>query len=104
MVSCAKRWGHHFFEGNLSGLESIGNKRHVLEAIANMSKYLGCYSAFRKLKEEAGLKWYSKSSERVFFEIMDGEESAGDTERWMDGLKGRVDQNIWTAMVFMGYN
>ena len=40
MVSYARNYGEHLFEGTLSGLKGVSGERHVMASLANLSKYL----------------------------------------------------------------
>ncbi|MHC1564611.1 MAG: hypothetical protein ACXQTF_04730 [Candidatus Hecatellaceae archaeon] len=55
----ARKYGCLLSGGGLSRLQDLSSsvRKHVLVALANLSKYLGCYQHFRQLREASGLKW-----------------------------------------------
>ncbi|MCS7145924.1 MAG: integrase [Aigarchaeota archaeon] len=55
----ARRYGHHLIRRDLSQLLHLppNKRRHVLMALSALSKYLGCYDEFRRLRETYGIKW-----------------------------------------------
>ncbi|MDW8093390.1 MAG: hypothetical protein RMJ06_06965, partial [Nitrososphaerota archaeon] len=55
----AWRYGHHLIRRDLSQLLHLppNKRRHVLMALSALSKYLGCYDEFRRLRETYGIKW-----------------------------------------------
>ncbi len=59
---------HNLLDEGFGPLQSFskGKCRSVLEALANLSKYLGCYSRFKALKEEAGVRWGGESGLETF--------------------------------------
>jgi intergrase/recombinase len=71
-----KKWSHLLFSGQLSVIEGVAGQRHILMALANLSKFLGCYGWFRKIKEDSGLHWGRKSSSSIFEKIY-GQETEG---------------------------
>jgi intergrase/recombinase len=100
MECCARRFGHLLFERNLSSLEGVSNKRHVLEALSNMSKFLGVHSLFRQLKEESGMKWNEERADLVFQRIYDSEICG--IEQWLRSVKAKVDFDTFFPIAFCG--
>lgn len=49
---------------------SRDNKRMAMAGLANLSKYLGCYSYWKTLVKNAGLKWETKVSLDIVLDIM----------------------------------
>ncbi len=100
LLSYAKRYSHFLFNGNLSAVESVSGSRMVLAGLANLSKFLGCYREFKRMREEAGVKWSEGSSESVFAEIYGGQEATDSVEAWIDSLSEKVGWGIWFPTVF----
>ena len=91
----AKKYASCLFKGSFVGVDDFG-----LKGLANLSKFLGCYGVFSKLKAEAGLKWNTESSEDSFLKIYRGEEVAGIFD-WLESVKANFDREIWFPVAFM---
>jgi len=50
-------------------------RKHALVALANLSKFLGCYHYFRQLREASSLKWEKTSAITSFLKTY--QESVG---------------------------
>jgi len=57
----ARRYAHILFSWRLAEIEGLSAKRHILMALANLSKFLGCYRKFKLMLEDAGVSWSSGS-------------------------------------------
>lgn len=59
---------HRLLDDGFSCLHGFSKSkcRSVLEALANLAKYLNCYSRFKQLKNEAGVKWSSENGFEIF--------------------------------------
>jgi hypothetical protein len=94
LVSYARRFSGAFFEGRFAEIERAGKSKHgVLSALSQLSRYLGCYSYFKRLKEESGLKWHDNSTEEIFANIW-GQEVQGIVE-WLNLCREKLSYRDW---------
>lgn len=47
------------------------NKQHAMRALANLSKYYGCYDIWREIKQRYDLKWTAGNDMSVFLSLME---------------------------------
>jgi len=102
LVRYAQRYGHLLFENGLANLEGVPGSRSALSALANLSKYLGQHTTFKRMREESGISWNRESTEDVFMQIYGERQAVSNVEDWMESLKGVVDWDVWFPVVFMG--
>ena len=79
---------------------SEGKRRLVLKSLAALSKYLGCYSRFKHLKEESGVKWGARNNFEVFKKLYNenGDDGLYD---WIKQVK-TLPQQYAFPIVFQG--
>jgi hypothetical protein len=70
----ARKYAHLLFSWKLSVVEGLPAKRHILMALANLSKFLGCYRQFKMMVEDSGVSWSSGSKSNNFFALLGGED------------------------------
>ena len=66
-----------FSRRRLAEIENLPAKRHILMALANLSKFLGVYRQFKMMVEDAGVSWSSGSKSNSFFAVLGGEDVSG---------------------------
>jgi len=71
--------------------------RHVLIALANLSKFCGCYDRFKTLKEKSGLKWGHESSFEVFLKMYN---SPNDAFEWLLDVKEKMLYRYYFPICF----
>ncbi|MEM3714327.1 MAG: integrase [Nitrososphaeria archaeon] len=72
--------------------------RHVLSALANLSKFCGCYDRFKLLKEKSGLKWGHENSFEAFLRIY---KSNNDALKWALRLKESIPYYYYFPICFL---
>ena len=99
VILYAKRYGQCLFTGRLNEIEGCG-RRHVMASLANLSRFLGVYSEWKRLREEFGLKWrQSVSAESAFLRLYSGKEDCEHTEAWMAEVQEKLDWEYWLPIV-----
>ncbi len=90
---------HEFLDTGFSPLQGFSNCkcRLTLEALANLSKYLGCYSRFKQLKADSGVKWGAKNSLEIFKKLYDRNGDDGVSE-WFKQVKELSQQYAFPIM------
>ena len=60
----ASKYGQSLINGDLSPLLRLSpsKRRHALMGLSALSKYLGIYNEFKKLREKYGIKWVANNS------------------------------------------
>jgi intergrase/recombinase len=69
---------------------SAAKRRHVLAALANLSKFLGKYEDFNRIKKAYGLKWESARAEDLLISRMARVEVDGSVLEWIESVKERL--------------
>ena len=87
VVSDSKKYGHLLFDVN--GLASlVGVGQNVLKALANLSKFLGCYEEYRNRMKSYGLKWSSGNGAfDGFLHILSNGEKHSSLSEWIRSVK-----------------
>jgi len=67
----ARRYAHILFSWRLADVENLPAKRHILMALANLSKFLGCYRQFKMMVEDSGVSWSSGSKSNFMSVFLD---------------------------------
>jgi len=76
-------------KGDLSELNrfQIAKRRHILSALANLSKFLGIYEDFQRLVRSYGLKWLNPKAEDLLISRMNKYETQGSVLAWNKTVK-----------------
>jgi hypothetical protein len=72
----------------LSGFPE-SKRRHVLEGLSALAKFLGLYEDFKALVKAYGLKWSSTSAEDLIIARMNKTVENGDVLKWIVEVKNR---------------
>ena len=88
----AKQYSPCLFKRDLSILHGLGESKrnHILCALSNLSKFLGCYEEFRALVKSYGLKWKSVKPELLMLSRIVRVEENGLILEWAESVKRRV--------------
>jgi len=73
-------------------------RRLVMASLANLSKYLGIYSSWRKLVKDNGLKWEKRSALETFVDIF--ETNLNDTKTWLFQVIRKLPPKYATVEIF----
>ncbi|MDW8041177.1 MAG: type II toxin-antitoxin system CcdA family antitoxin, partial [Nitrososphaerota archaeon] len=78
LLNYAVRYRDLLFNRNFSPLLTMSDakRRHILEALSNLSKFLGVYREFRGLVEAYGVKWSGKSYSELVIQRLTREKDA----------------------------
>ena len=82
----ARKYAHSFFSGDLSELKIISNgkRKHVMNALSALSKFIGAYEYWRRLVAAYGLKWSNRSDELILSRIG---KSYGEIIEWVEDVR-----------------
>ena len=89
-MNYAKLFGHILQDGDASSMMMLSprNKHHAMTALANLSKYQGCYDEWLQIRRRYNLKW-SKGDSMQTFERFFNEGLS------FDVMLQRVKEMIW---------
>ena len=89
ILSYTKQFAPCLITSDLSVLNTfaINKKRHVLAALANLSRFLGCYEYYRSLIRNYGLKWESAKTEDLILARLAKTETDGSVFEWIKMLQ-----------------
>jgi len=97
----AKHYSHVLSNGSqasiIHGL-SRDKRRNVMAALANLSKYMGCYKHWNTIVEEAGLHWGKRGSLETVISILNGDLS--ETEAWFEKAVKVLPERYRIVLVF----
>ena len=88
----ARQYSPCLFRRDLSALHVLGESKrnHVLCALSNLSKFLGCYGEFLNLVKSFGLKWKSARPEMLMLNRIARVEEEGLIFKWAENVRERV--------------
>jgi hypothetical protein len=97
----ARKFGHLLFSWKLSVVEGLPAKRHILMALANLSKFLGCYRQFKMMVEDSGVSWSSGSKSNNFFALLGGEDVNAAFDYYRRIMTADVDEDLKRLVRFL---
>jgi len=77
---------------------SKDQKRMAMSALANLSKYLGCYEYWQRLIKNAGLRWEKKVSLDIVLDIMNT--NLQDCWTWLKQMLVKLPEEYGCVLVF----
>jgi len=88
-LSYAKTYYSCLVSGDLSLLSGLTADKcaHVLKALSSLSKFLGCYQDFLRLKNQYGLKWVGRSSDELIIDRLNKVRNPDDVFEWVRKVK-----------------
>jgi hypothetical protein len=65
---------HPLLNQDFSMLHNLSRDKraHIMKALSNLSKYLGCHRRYKQLVEECGVKWERPKSIEILKNLYDG--------------------------------
>jgi hypothetical protein len=104
-VRCyAKRFGYLLFGGNIAELNRLPlskrAKGDVLRALSVLSKYVGCYDEFTRMRKACGLTWERYDSFKSFLR-MAKQDNKNDVVGWVKKCIGSFDSSYATFVKFV---
>jgi len=104
-VRCyARKFGHLLFSGNIAELNRLPmserRRGDVLRALAVLSKYLGYYDEFTRLRKACGLSWERRDGFQSFLRIV-RRNAKGDMVEWVKNCVGCLDRSYATFVKFV---
>jgi len=91
----ARRYCNLLFSRRLSELANVRGRRHVLMALANLSKFLGCYRQFKGMVEDSGLSWSDGNGKSNFLNVLLGGENVDVAFKYARQiLESNVDDDV----------
>jgi post-segregation antitoxin (ccd killing protein) len=88
-LSYAKTYYSCLVSGDFSVLSGLTADKcaHVLKALSSLSKFLGCYQDFLRLKNQYGLKWVGRSSDELIIDRLNKVRNPDDVFEWVRKVK-----------------
>jgi intergrase/recombinase len=101
-VRYAQKFGYCLLNRDFSELNGFAEskRRHALEGLSALAKFLGIYEDFRELVKAYGLKWASSTSEDLLISRMNKVYENGDVLKWVSQVKARFPE-LHTFIDFM---
>jgi intergrase/recombinase len=84
-IQYGKKYYYVLVTSNAEDLLSLSNEKrlHVMKALTKLSKYLGQYQEWIKIKERYQLKWSQEDSLSIFKNIIDGKNNYQSMTNWV---------------------
>jgi intergrase/recombinase len=89
----ARKYAHLLWQ-RLAEVEGLPAKRHILMALSNLSKYLGCYRQFKMMLEDSGVSWSSGSKSNNFMSVLGGEDVNAAFDYYRRIMTADVDEDL----------
>jgi intergrase/recombinase len=91
-IRYAKKYGFCLANRDFSVLNSLSDSKrtHSLKALSLLSKFLGVYDDFRRLKEAYGLKWRNMNAEELILSRMQKTRENGSVINWVKEVKVKL--------------
>ena len=98
----ASRYAHVLEQGNAQDLLDLPNEKrtHIMKALANLSKFLGCYHRWKEIRERYQLKWSNDYSLEVFEGLFNGEQSYSHMIAWLKGTYKQLPRKYGNILVY----
>ena len=88
-VSYAKKYAHCLLNRDFSEISVLPKtvRGNVLRALGNLSKFLGIYPEFKRLKEKHKIQWVGKSTDDIIIDRLTKVEDPNELFRWISEVK-----------------
>ncbi len=102
LISRARKYGYVLTSGDASELLTMtdASRRHTMEALAALSKYLGLYPEWKELRERYQLKWSSGDSFDVFEAIYNSKVNYKVMMEWLKDVYSRIPRRYGDVLLF----
>jgi intergrase/recombinase len=81
-------------------LLSPDKRNHVMKALANLSKFMGCYDIWRNLIERYELKWSSNDSFQIFSQITNSQPGLNSMMYWLKETCSKIPVSYAKILLF----
>ena len=88
-VNYAKKYAHCLLNRDFSEVRDLPKtvRGNVLRALSNLSKFLGIYPEFKRLKEKHKIQWVGKSTDDIIIDRLTKVEDPNELFRWISEVK-----------------
>ena len=88
-VSYAKKYAHCLLNRDFSEISVLPKtvRGNVLRALSNLSKFLGIYPEFKRLKEKHKIQWVGKSTDEIIIDRLTKVEDSTELFKWIREVK-----------------
>ena len=88
-VNYAKKYAHCLLKKDFSEVRDLPKtvRGNVLRALSNLSKFLGIYPEFKRLKEKHKIQWVGKSTDDIIIDRLTKVEDPNELFRWISEVK-----------------
>ncbi|MCW4008826.1 MAG: hypothetical protein NWF09_09100, partial [Candidatus Bathyarchaeota archaeon] len=89
LVSYAERFQDCLLTKDLSGIRDLSDtmRPNAMKGLSALAKFLGCYTEFKELIKQYGLKWNGKSADDIFIERLTNVEDPEEVWKWVRVVK-----------------
>jgi len=91
-LNYALKYGHLLFSGNLSVLHSFSDSKrnHILKSLSALSKFLGVYDEFQRLRRKYDIKWSSGRVDLLIIKRLLKRYNGDNLKEWVNNVKSKV--------------
>jgi hypothetical protein len=90
----AKQYHQVLLEGNAQSLVVLPNDKRlqVMKALSILSKFIGCYDAWKNIKDRYQLKWSDENSVDTFKKIINEDNSFNSLLEWLKNTSWQISE------------
>jgi intergrase/recombinase len=79
---------------------SPDRRNHVMKALANLSKFMGCYDIWHSLIERYNIKWSSNDSFQLFRQITNSQHGINSMMSWLNETCSKIPASYSKILLF----
>jgi intergrase/recombinase len=101
-LSCSKKYWSVLADENANPLLALSSdkKVHVMKSLSSLSKYLGIYDHWQKIRENYQLKWSEQNNLEIFKKITDNNYSFNSMIKWISETCKTIPLEHANAIIF----
>ena len=102
LIRYAEKYGQILDTGNASELLTLSpkNRQHAMRALANLSKYYGCYDEWKAIKQNYDLRWTTDNDMDAFNAITDSKHNYTAMLTWLKDVCSKIPQSYANILFF----
>ena len=71
-----------------------------MKSLAILSKYLGCYDTWKRIKERYQLKWSADDSIQVFQNLTNQQNNYNSMIKWIKNIRSQISQKYYNIFIY----
>ncbi len=98
----AKKFAYVLDDGDAQAVLSLSTQKRlmVMESLAALSKYLGCYDKWKLIRERYQLKWSTYDSLHVFNAMINGNQTYSIMVKWLKDTCSKLPKAFGNILIY----